>query len=244
MDTRRKTRKAPRIPTPTLRSVYGEVILRKGTVLYHTSEVPFKENPAKPMLFTSFHPSEWYNLTDEYVVRVQLKRDISLLFMISSIHYKSHLLPLLDVLLNKPGQNLRKMADETLACCSNYLKRDGFDGWLSSIEGKSTIEAALLNDMSIFEVLPTEEINGRMWTNSHYNSENIFIHKRWGTKYPISTLSLPATLNINKRYKEQIDAYTEYVGRKMCDEFAFQILISNATINYIDAPVAFIHWAC
>jgi hypothetical protein len=148
--TRRKTRKAPRSPLPTLRSVYGEVILRKGTTLYHTSQTPFTPNPTKPMLFTTLHPSEWVSHYDEYITPIILKRDISLLFMVGGI-VNARILPLLDTLINQPGNNLAKQKDINLACYTRYLREEKFDGWLSTIEGKTSIEIALINDMSVYE---------------------------------------------------------------------------------------------
>ncbi len=64
------------------RNSYGEMILKKGTRLYHTSKKIFEYNPEKPMLFLTFHPSEWEN---EYITIIELKKDISLLFMVSII---------------------------------------------------------------------------------------------------------------------------------------------------------------
>jgi hypothetical protein len=238
-----KTRKAPRIQKPTLRSVYGEVILRKGTILYHASQQVFRPNPTKPMLFTTIHPSEWSSYYDEYITPIILKRDISLLFMTNGI-INTRILPLLDTLINQPGNNIAKQKDTNLACYTRYLKTDSFDGWISSIEGKSTIEVALINDMILYEPLPSVKLIMKGWHNSDYNADGVFIPKKWGTLYPVSTLHNPAIFNINKRYKENIDAYIAYCERVCPNEFAFQLLLSNATINYIDAPTAFIHWAC
>jgi len=64
---------------------YGEVIVKKGSILYHTSDEPFeiKDQNDKPMLFCTFHPSEW-DVMNEYATFIKLKKDISLLFMIES----------------------------------------------------------------------------------------------------------------------------------------------------------------
>jgi hypothetical protein len=240
--TRRKTRKAPRMQ-PTLRSVYGEVILRKGTTLYHASQTPFTPNPSKPMLFTTLHPSEWAFIYGEYITQIILKKDISLLFMISGI-VNTRILPLLDTLINQPGNNLAKQKDINLACYTRYLRAEKFDGWLSTIEGKSSIEIALINDMTIYEPAPSVKLMMKGWTNSSYVEDGSFIQKNWGAIYPITTLQYPAILNINKRYKEEIDTYIAYCKRICPNEFAFQILLSNSIINYIDVPIAFVHWNC
>jgi hypothetical protein len=65
-----------------LRTTYGSVIIKKDTILYHTTDEEFSYRPNKPMLFTTIHPSEWEGIND-YVVKIQLKRDVELLFMIS-----------------------------------------------------------------------------------------------------------------------------------------------------------------
>jgi hypothetical protein len=42
-----------------LRTAYGSVIIKKDTILYHTTDEEFSYRPNKPMLFTIIHPSEW-----------------------------------------------------------------------------------------------------------------------------------------------------------------------------------------
>jgi hypothetical protein len=66
-----------------LREIYGEMKLKKGSILYHTSDDFFQINYNKPMLFCTFHPSEW-DIINEYVTYIKIKKDISLLFMIES----------------------------------------------------------------------------------------------------------------------------------------------------------------
>jgi hypothetical protein len=60
-----------------MKKSYGEVILKGGSILYHTSDEPFelKGSTIKPMLFLTFHPSEWD-------VTSKLKIYIFLLFFI------------------------------------------------------------------------------------------------------------------------------------------------------------------
>ena len=65
-----------------LKSLYGSFNLKKGTTLYHTTDEQFNFKPKKAMLFCTFHPSEWEGVND-YIVRISLKKDIELLFMIS-----------------------------------------------------------------------------------------------------------------------------------------------------------------
>jgi hypothetical protein len=57
-----------------LKGVYGEMILKKDIIVYNTSEEAFnyKREEDKPMLFCTFHPSE-YGMIGDYVTIVKLK---------------------------------------------------------------------------------------------------------------------------------------------------------------------------
>lgn len=237
--SRTHTRKTPRIQP--LRKVFGEIILKKGCVLYHTSQEPFTYRANKPMLFCVFHPSEWEHINN-YVTRIELRRDISLLFMIDSFK-KTHVLSALNGLINKPGLNLAKMFDGNLAYYSIKLREERFDGWFSSIENKGSVEIALLDDPSVFSYQSSETLK-RNWRNSN-NLNNIITPKNWGKLYPICTLKQPAVMNIHERFRAPIESYME--NNKNSDfpnDFIFQILLSNATISYHMSPVVFKHWMC
>ena len=238
----RQTRKVTRIHTEArLRNVYGEMILPKGTMLYHTSEEPFTHKPTKPMLFCTFHPSEWEGL-NTYVTRIVLKKDVSLFFMISGFR-KTFVHSLLDVLINKPGNNLAKMNDTNLSCYVKHLKQEQFNGWISTIEGKSTVEVALINDSSVFEVSESEELH-RNWRNAN-NANNIITHKNWGSVYPITTAQNPAILNLNERFKNDVESYKLYALTSTFPlEHTFQVVISNAVIRYFPGPNTYIGWNC
>jgi hypothetical protein len=60
---------------------YGEVILKKDFILYHTSDNIFLNKPKHPMLFCTFHPSEWF-YGEDFITTIKLKKDVSLFFMI------------------------------------------------------------------------------------------------------------------------------------------------------------------
>lgn len=232
---RRKTRKLPR---PTLRTTYGELILREGTILYHVGDYPFAEKPEKQFLFTSLHPSEWHYICEESITPIRLKRDISLFFMIGGFR-NCRILPVVGEIPDMPCGCLKYYKD-LLPQLLHYIKKELFNGWISTIRGGGTVEVCLLNDTSLYEPLETKHITRKYWRES-YMLETKHIPKDWGTMYPISVIENPATLTINSRYKENLELF---VARFNANEFAFQILLSNATINYIDAPMAFIHWAC
>jgi hypothetical protein len=241
MNRTRKNRSIRTDATPGLRNVYGEMILKKGCVLYHTSDEPFSYRADKPMLFCTFHPSEWEGI-NEYVTRIVLKKDISLLFMVDGFK-KTHIYSSLGTLIQRPENNLAKMNDNNLVCYSQKLKEEAFDGWFTSIEGKSAVEVALLNDSRIFDFIPSEELN-RNWRNSN-NFNNVITVKNWGEKYPLCTVRNPAVLNIHERFKPLIDSYIDYGSRsKFPNDHTFQVVLSNATVRYHSGPIVFISWVC
>jgi len=64
-----------------LKSTYGEIIIQKGSVLYHTSDDLFKYHYDldKPMLFCTFHPSE-FTSDNKYVHFIKIKKNTKLTF--------------------------------------------------------------------------------------------------------------------------------------------------------------------
>ena len=72
-----------------LKSIYGSLIIKKNTILYHASDEEFLYKPEKKLLYTTFHPSEWIGYDKEYIMRILLKRDIEVLFFITGFrkHY-------------------------------------------------------------------------------------------------------------------------------------------------------------
>ena len=110
-----------------LRSNYGEMIIKKDSVLYHTSDEEFIPNVIneKSMLFCTFHPSE-YTGDNKYVHYVKIKKDISLLFMIEYIGnikiYSS-----LSNIINHPNKNLAKKYNDILQIIADILKKENFN---------------------------------------------------------------------------------------------------------------------
>lgn len=60
---------------------YGSVILKKDSILYHTSIKDFTQinSNTKALLFCSFHPYE-YSILNGYVHYIKLKKNIRLFF--------------------------------------------------------------------------------------------------------------------------------------------------------------------
>jgi len=227
------------------RDVYGTMTIPKDSILYHSSYTEFKLNNTKPMLFLTFHPSDWHG---EYVTRIKLKRDITILFMVYPGKIRGlSLHPLLNILINKPGHNLNKQKDSNLRCYVTELQKEGLDGWFSTIEGRTSIEVAIINDNTVYEIVETEEYNNNMinsYTKIDEDTGNaINIPTNWGEKYPISTINLPLILNINSKYKVIIEAlqkFTEEGGIL----FPIQVILNNANITYFDKDIPKIIWKC
>lgn len=235
-----KTRKTKLNP---LRTVYGEILLKKGTLLYHTSSEPFEYNSEKPMLFLTFHPSEWIHSSTKYLTKFILNRDVSLLFMIKVIK-TSRIISVLDTLIQ--GSNLAKQDDNKLKCFIPYLKSAKFDGWFSTIEGGMPVEIALINESATFSKVETNRII-RDWKNGNYKNYadlNSYIPKYWGDAYTISLYTLPAQLKINRIYEPMIDKFMKYVKEEDPDGNILYILLKTAKIRYIDAPYTNIYWKC
>ena len=217
---------------------YGEVILKKGTILYHTSNEIFSYKPEYPMIFCTFHPSEWY-YNEEYVTFISLKKDVSLFFMIDFSNN------------SKPYSSLPKITNnyihllkmnhtlEQLLYYSNELKNNHFDGWFNSnVIDKNFIEVALINDSNIFEVLKTNKLI-KDWSRQN-NANNIITQKKWGTNYKIEN---DVIFNLNNRYKEHIEKYIENaINNKFHLRFTFQILLLNGKIYYHDKCSKELKW--
>jgi hypothetical protein len=217
-----------------LKNIYGEMILRKGSILYHTTDdlFEYKSNLLKPMLFCTFHPSDYMGDNFKYVNLVKIKKDISLLFMIDYIG-KTHIFSSLDQIINHPSKNLAKMNVDFLKIIVKKLKKEKFNGWFSSIENRSAVEIALINNLDIYDIIETKEIK-KNWNNGHYTGENnnIIVLKNWG-KFKICTIKKPVILNIDKRYEEMFKLYKEYeIKSKFPLEHTFQVILNNAIINY------------
>ena len=216
-----------------LREEYGEMIIKEDSILYHTSDELFeyRNNSEKPMLFCTFHPSDYSGDDNTYVHIIRIKKDISLLFMIDCIG-KTHIFSALNKLINHPKKNLAKTENKVLTEITKDLKNENYDGWFSSIENKSHVEVALINNKNIYEIIETKKLK-RNWSNGYYNNNNSIIKKNWGKIYKISCIEIPVILNINKKYKKMIDEYKEYeIKSKFPLEYIFQIILDNEIIYY------------
>jgi hypothetical protein len=222
-----------------IKTSYGIVKLPKGTRLYHASTNKLCTLPPKPVIFMTLHPSEWY-AEDSHISVIELQRDVSLLFMVKQIH-RMRVYSSLNNYLGNQNTNLAKMSYERIKCWIPYLEKEALDGWFSSIENKTAIEFAILNDPSILKLVECAPIAFN-WTNANYNNDMKLVPKKWGNIYTISSLTKPIQMILNSRFKPQIEAYLAQVAEEDPDGTAFSILLKNANITYIDAPLEEIKW--
>ena len=224
-----------------LNEVYGEFILKEGSILYHSSDELFRiqSEKDKPMLFCTFHPSE-YGMIGDYLTLIKLKKSVSLFFMIEDFK-KARIYSALSTLTNHPNANLSKKHKDQLIIFSKELKKEGFNGWFSSIENKGAVEVALINDESLFEVIKSEDFINN-WKNGNINCNKINL-KDWGRKYEICTIGSPVKMNLNSRYENMIHKYMEYeIESKLLNNYVFQVILKNAIIKYHNYDYQKISW--
>jgi hypothetical protein len=224
-----RTRKNKR---QTLRNTYGTVTLPKGLILYHTSSAVFDPKIRGSMIFFTFHPSEWAFFRDDVTTKVELTKPVRLFFMVKTI-YRQRIISLIHIIKNSNTivrGHLYRHKDINLDSFIPYLTAENLDGWFTTVCNQTAVDVALINDSSYYKVLSTERTNREMSLYPEYK-ENLY--------YPLYTLQFPIKLHIHKKYKAAIDDYV-----RMGDNFAFQIILENAQIEYFDGPDKDILWNC
>lgn len=235
---RGKTRR--RIKGGSLRTSYGIIKLPMGTRLYHLSTNKLCSLPqTKPVIFMTLHPSEWYSY-DSFISVVELQRDVALLFMVKQIH-RMRIYSSLNEYLGNQNTNLAKTDYDKIKCWLPYLRKENLDGWFSSIENKTAIEFAIRNDSSLLKIIDCLPIQFN-WANTNYSTNMNLIPKRWGVTYPISSLTNPIHMVLHRRFEPQIEAYKQQIAEEDPEGTALSILLKNAYITYIDAPIESIKW--
>jgi hypothetical protein len=228
-----------RMASGGLRTSYGTVTLPKGLRLYHASTSSLCKLPKKPVLFLTLHPSEWH-YEDAYISVVELVREVNLLFMIKYIH-QLRILSALNEFLEEPHNNMAKTNYDNIQKWIPSMQKESLDGWLSSIENRTAIEFAIINDPSILRLVECNPIKFN-WTNTNYNKDMILVPKKWGTTYAIHTNAMPLQMHLHKRFRPQIEAYKKKVEEEDPDGTALSLLLKNATVTYFDGPIDKISW--
>ena len=219
-----------------MKNIYGEMILKKDSILYHTTDKKnFKFNKKKLLLYCTFHPSDYYD-TNKNVVFLRLKKNLSICFMVDEIDNKQIICTLNEMCENKYCKISSKNNNENLIYFSKILKESNFDGWFTSVKNNKTeVEIALLNDNNLFSIEKTEPLAKNWYNYSEIIENKSVIKKNWGKRYSICSDERPVILNINKKMKKYIDNYN-YIGN---DNNRFQLLtlqyvLKNSEINILD----------
>jgi hypothetical protein len=198
----------------------GTVVLPKGTVLYLIcAPTRVSSRLARPMMFLTLHPSEWCRTSEDIVTTIELQRDVSLLCM---INLRGTRIVSTSFLKHPFALN-----DEELLRYTENLKKEGLDGWFSTMVG-------LIQDPSIYTIRSSERLQWS-WRNITIHNDSI-VPKDWGTVYALSTRTIPATLTINTRFEPRIRQYMEDMALEDPGGTTFAVLLENATIRYIDVP--------
>jgi hypothetical protein len=219
-----------------LKRSFGTVKLLKGTKLYYFGKNLYNclfTLSDELFLRTYLHPSDKpCKVSRDVVTVIELQRDVTLIFMISSIqssYIRAYLNLYLDIsnleeLKPQPEDTERILKDHKLI---EAWQSEGFDGWISSVNGENrNLDVVLFNNSEVFKVIDSKPII--------FDWSNWYI-KTWGTAYPVSIIQYPPEMTLNVRYKNQFEAYQDYMkdnpnGTTLC------ILLNNATIHYIDTP--------
>ncbi len=224
---------------------YGSVILKEGSILYHASvnNFSYTNSVDKPLLFCSFHPSEFLiNRNYIHIHHIKLKKNVRLFFMIDSIKQRK-IHSSFDNFINSKNKNKKflKLNQNKRIMMAQLLKNENFNGWFSSIDRGSTLEVALLNDTSLFECIKSERYVDNTNQNFYINentelsnmlNENI-MSKVWGKHYKICVLIYPVNLYLNIKYKEMIDTFMkDCIKVKNTYNNILFLLLQNAFIKY------------
>jgi hypothetical protein len=210
---------------------YGSMIIKKGSIFYHINdekEFVYKDKKEKPLLFCTFHPSEWS--FGKYIHYIKLEKDVRLLFMVEDIQHNRVYSALPDIIKNS-RENLSKMNISIQKKMKKILKSEYFDGWFTSIENKPTVEIALFNDRKIFSHIQSHKMK-IYWRNcNQYN--NVIQIKEWGNFYKISFIEKKMKLCIHERYKNIFEKYKKNEKKsKFLSNYIFQLLLDFANIKF------------
>jgi hypothetical protein len=234
-----KTRKHKKQENITpLRSYYGTITLPQGLQLYHVTDNMFCELPENPVFFLTLHPSDFHTSENNIAV-VELLRSVSLVFLIENLK-TLRLYSAINRLLNIPRGNIRKMETKYLKEWMPHLQKEHLDGWLSSIEGKATIEFFIINTPGTLKLIECK-IGEPDWMNSYYENGELIL-KNWGSLYPIKSLDIPITAHLHSRYKHIIEHYMANIESQEPNGTTLYMLLKNAHITYFDSNTPLVKW--
>ena len=217
---------------------YGIMILKKDSILYHTSDISLLDinNRNKFFLFCSFHPYDYEGINSKYVNIIKLKKDVKLFFMVSNLQInksKKRIDSAFFNFFNENKKNLLNVDKNKIIKFVNILNHTKLDGWFSSIEDKIGIEVALLNNKKMFECIGANNFNSNWNFEIANNNNNSYINI--GTKYKICTIEQPVILIINEKFRDNIKKFIKRISsNKFKITTIVEIVLQNAIILYFD----------
>jgi hypothetical protein len=133
---------------------------------------------------------------------------------------------------NIDKKNLLMVNKNKISEFVSKLNLTKLDGWFSSIEDKTGIEVALLNNKKLYKCIKANNFNSN-W-NFIYNNNNIS-YLNIGKKYKICTNEKPAILIINEKFRNNIEKYKEIISSENFIPITIvEIVLHNAVILYFD----------
>jgi len=216
---------------------YGIMILKKDSILYHTSEINLSGiyNKSKQFIFCSFHPYDYEGHNSKYVNLIKLKKDVKLFFMISKLKIdksNKRLISSFSNFFNTNKTDLISIDKKKIIEFKKKLISKKLNGWFSSIEDKTGIEVALINSKKIYECNRVNNFNSN-W-NFIYGENNNNSYLNFGMKYKICTIENPAILILNEKFKKEIEKFKKRISKDFLPTSIIEIVLHNAIISYFE----------
>jgi len=210
-----------------MRESFGELILKKDSILYYKTndnyeEIIYKQKNINSFLHNLyFHPSQFNGLINLF--KITLKKDISLFceFKINNhINNKFTIISLIKYCKNH--KELYNIYDIK-------LKEHNFDGFITSQYGYSkNFEISLFNDISKFKIEKLENIE-------NFNNRDIL---KYCGNFPICFTYIKPILNLNRSYETKINSCIDYYKNnnelKQKSNGFFYLLFIYSDIHYHD----------
>ena len=213
---------------------YRELILTKGFILYYPSDKPFIIQSKFNILRCVFHPSE---RELDYVIKIKLKKDISLFFAIDFKLSNRNNNSLISVPICIAAvetdffkENIKYFSDSKNMLLSIFKEKNcsGIIDMQTPYDGQLHIH--LINDPNIYD-FEIEPIN-RDWKREGISKNKGVIQKNWGNNYPI-LFDKNIILNVNEHYKYFIELFLENIeNRKYKFNTSLQLLLRDCQIKY------------
>lgn len=182
-----------------MRKTFGELILKKNSILYYKTNDNFDEIIYKQKNINSFlhnlyfHPSQFYGAINLF--KITLKKDISLFCEFKNNNHINHKFTITSLIkYSKNYQELYNIYDIK-------LKEHNFHGFITPQYGfPKNFEISLFNDTSNFSIIKLENIE-------NWNNTDIL---KYSGNFPICFTYIKPILNLNRSYQKNINSCIDY----------------------------------